>query len=1089
VWFRPSSVRGFQVKVLYAAKVKEDFCHKEIKMKTTRLLFSLMFVLFVAANISNAQAVISANGDTIYIPGGTLIGLEHAGLLETTINGDTLANGLRKNPNRVYALFEGQYYVQQNALDIINPTGTLTIVGVPSASGHTKPVWMMMGIGGPILINGNSCNRVYGSLKFQNIHYVAQQLDGTLQNENFMCGTQNKLPQSLTIDNCLFEFCNIDIFDCTNESGAIGGWPYGAKFRITNSYFRNLFYNSQWWGSRILQCRHPIDTLWVENVTTTGGGLTFLQQNQLTDFAYFNHNTIVNNHKYWILSPYYKTLIVTNNIFLNQNWVGEDSTVMSSGQDPDKQLLSTINLDTVTWNNRVTVQPKYNVGNESTYSSDLALNKLKVFISNNIDYWNPLLLEYYTNAGNITGDGTNGYVNSWLDWGSGFQLPQRINNMPGQWMNSRTQALFAAYAPPIGGLVAEAPLAVSPGSPTIDNIDAATRDIMMMWNQNMYYDPHFPTSPDALHSKMVFGDFDPTTIPGYKTENGAGITKFTDLTENWDATVMSTIDGLPLGALIWNDARLAAYNSSTDYALINTAYRAGGGGVGSPKMTPNSKNINIGTAKIGQGKDTAITITNTGNIDLVISLIASNNPSFTARPVVLTIAAGASSKDTIHFAPTVAGSEVGKIFILSNAPSSPDTVTITGLGAYYGEMTPNSKNINIGTVKIGQVKDTAITITNTGNIDLAISLIASNNPSFTASPAVLTIAAGASSKDTIRFAPTLAGSAVGKIFVLSNAPSSPDTITMTGFGATYGMTLNSKNIIMGTVNTGQMKDAAITISNTGNTNLVISSIVSDNPSFTARPLALTIAAGASSKDTIRFAPATAGTINGKIFITSNAPSSPDTITMTGFGATYGMTLSSKNVDMGTVKMGQVKDTVMTIYNIGNSNLEISNIISSNPLFFVKYPSLRIFPGVSAADTIYFAPVTIGSSEGKIIIVSNAPSSPDTIEFSANVILTGVKDLAEVPTEYALSQNYPNPFNPSTSIQYGLPARSSVRLVIYNVLGQVVGELVNTEQQAGIQSVVWNATISSGLYFYRLEAISLDNSGKRFVQTRKMLLLR
>jgi hypothetical protein len=57
------------------------------------------------------------------------------------------------------------------------------------------------------------------------------------------------------------------------------------------------------------------------------------------------------------------------------------------------------------------------------------------------------------------------------------------------------------------------------------------------------------------------------------------------------------------------------------------------------------------------------------------------------------------------------------------------------------------------------------------------------------------------------------------------------------------------------------------------------------------------------------------------------------------------------------------------------------------------------------------------------------------------------------------------------------------------LGQVVKELINTEQQAGIQSVVWNANVSSGLYFYRLEATSLDNPSKRFVETKKMLLLR
>ena len=77
----------------------------------------------------------------------------------------------------------------------------------------------------------------------------------------------------------------------TNQ-GAIGGWPNGAKFKITNSYFRNLFYAGQWWGSKSIPMQtYLIDTLWVENFTiTTKAGLTFLQQNEATKFAYFNHN-------------------------------------------------------------------------------------------------------------------------------------------------------------------------------------------------------------------------------------------------------------------------------------------------------------------------------------------------------------------------------------------------------------------------------------------------------------------------------------------------------------------------------------------------------------------------------------------------------------------------------------------------------------------------------------------------------------------------------------------------------------------------------------------------------------------------------
>jgi hypothetical protein len=235
-----------------------------------RILFSIL-VSFTIFSASYAQ--VPASQDTIIIPGDIPHAtLHHAGALESTINGDTTNTGARINPNRVYALQEGHFYYQNSSINVVNPSGMLKIVGIPDSVGTTKPVILMQPVNGKAI----GANIVYGSITMVNVHYQAMQLDGAKNSENFYCGTANKLPQSLIIDNCLFEFSNIDLFDCTNESGAIGGWPYGAKFFITNSYFRNMFEPGQWWSSRVFQCKHPIDTLWIENNTIVGSGLTFL---------------------------------------------------------------------------------------------------------------------------------------------------------------------------------------------------------------------------------------------------------------------------------------------------------------------------------------------------------------------------------------------------------------------------------------------------------------------------------------------------------------------------------------------------------------------------------------------------------------------------------------------------------------------------------------------------------------------------------------------------------------------------------------------------------------------------------------------
>jgi Secretion system C-terminal sorting domain len=95
-----------------------------------------------------------------------------------------------------------------------------------------------------------------------------------------------------------------------------------------------------------------------------------------------------------------------------------------------------------------------------------------------------------------------------------------------------------------------------------------------------------------------------------------------------------------------------------------------------------------------------------------------------------------------------------------------------------------------------------------------------------------------------------------------------------------------------------------------------------------------------------------------------------------------------------------------------------------------------------------------------------------------------------PYKYALAQCYPNPFNPATTIRYELPSNSRVCLKIYNLLGQIVTTLIDNIETAGYKSVNWNASsFASGIYFYRLEAISVANPSKTFTSVKKMVLLK
>nr|HQV32945.1 sugar-binding protein [Calditrichia bacterium] len=89
----------------------------------------------------------------------------------------------------------------------------------------------------------------------------------------------------------------------------------------------------------------------------------------------------------------------------------------------------------------------------------------------------------------------------------------------------------------------------------------------------------------------------------------------------------------------------------------------------------------------------------------------------------------------------------------------------------------------------------------------------------------------------------------------------------------------------------------------------------------------------------------------------------------------------------------------------------------------------------------------------------------------------------VADRFVLEQNYPNPFNPTTTIVYNLAKQSSVKLSVFNSLGQKVAELVDENQSAGRYTVKLDgSSLASGIYFYQLQAGS-------FSQVRKMILLK
>ena len=102
-------------------------------------------------------------------------------------------------------------------------------------------------------------------------------------------------------------------------------------------------------------------------------------------------------------------------------------------------------------------------------------------------------------------------------------------------------------------------------------------------------------------------------------------------------------------------------------------------------------------------------------------------------------------------------------------------------------------------------------------------------------------------------------------------------------------------------------------------------------------------------------------------------------------------------------------------------------------------------------------------------------------------LVSSSDLVEV-VQTQLLPNYPNPINPETTISFNLKDAGRVSIYIYNMRGQMIRKLVDTQMLAGNHSVVWDGrdsmgrSVSSGTYLYRMQ------SG-RYSSTKKMIMMK
>lgn len=206
------------------------------------------------------------------------------------------------------------------------------------------------------------------------------------------------------------------------------------------------------------------------------------------------------------------------------------------------------------------------------------------------------------------------------------------------------------------------------------------------------------------------------------------------------------------------------------------------------------------------------------------------------------------------------------------------------------------------------------------------------------------------------------------------------------------------------------------------------------------------------------------------------------------------TASSYNVGFGKVLAGDSASLAIMIRNNSQNEISITSFYNRDKVFSVenKVP-FSIKPGKEIPISIKYKAdsSSLNPVSDTLYVFSEKPG-----ERIAQVIFLTAQTIVSVdntdiqPLNFNLSQNYPNPFNPSTTIEYSIPQKSNVLLVIYDLLGRKVAELVNEEETAGKYKTKFDGSkFSSGIYFYKLTASSINNGTSIYSQVKKFILLK
>jgi hypothetical protein len=410
--------------------------------------------------------------------------------------------------------------------------------------------------------------------------------------------------------------------------------------------------------------------------------------------------------------------------------------------------------------------------------------------------------------------------------------------------------------------------------------------------------------------------------------------------------------------------------------------------------------------------------TGTGPMRWTLSLAGANPGDFVllANSCANPLPGGQNCIIPAAFKPTTTGARAATLTLVNSASTTPSTAALTGTGvATAPAVCLSATSLSFPNTPVNSVSASLpVVVTNCGTASLVVSSVTPTG-NFSQANACGTVTVGSTCTINVKFAPLSAGPLTGNISIASNAASSPNVVTLSGFGTQDGATLTPSSLSFGSITVGQVSaNQAVTLQNTGNTSLALGGATINDPNFSfifGNPTCnQNLAPQAQCQYFIRCNPIAAGAQSGTFTQPFTGTSiSPLTVSLscTGVATAPAVTLTPSSIDFGNVTVGVLSKVVSgQIQNTGTATLNLSSIAltGTNPgdYTLVNHCGLTLAPGAFCPVDVSVTPGGTGARTANVHVVDDASDSPQNLTLTVNGVAAPTPRISLAPTSLAFS---------------------------------------------------------------------------------------